>query len=46
MLKKYFESKEDIVETLLKTDQSLTEAAKEIEVERIKAELLKLQTES
>lgn len=38
VLKKYFESKEDIVETLLKTDQSLTEAAKEIEVERIKAE--------
>lgn len=38
MLKKYFESKEDIVDTLLKTDQSLTEAAKEIEVERIKAE--------
>ncbi|XP_034356131.1 guanylate-binding protein 2-like [Arvicanthis niloticus] len=38
MLKKYFESKEDVVETLLKTDQSLTEAAKEVEAERIKAE--------
>ncbi|EGW10442.1 Interferon-induced guanylate-binding protein 2 [Cricetulus griseus] len=40
MLKKYFESKDDMVETLLKTDQSLTEATKEIEVERIKAEAL------
>ncbi|XP_003514001.1 guanylate-binding protein 2-like isoform X1 [Cricetulus griseus] len=39
-LKKYFESKDDVVETLLKTDQSLMEAAKEIEVERIKAEAL------
>ncbi|XP_037057917.1 guanylate-binding protein 2-like [Peromyscus leucopus] len=38
MLKKYFESKEDVAETLLRTDKSLTEAAKEIEVERIKAE--------
>ncbi|EGW12780.1 Interferon-induced guanylate-binding protein 2 [Cricetulus griseus] len=38
MLKKYFESKDDVAETLLKTDQSLTEAAREIEVERIKAE--------
>ncbi|XP_005081978.1 guanylate-binding protein 2 [Mesocricetus auratus] len=37
-LKKYFESKDDVAETLLKTDQSLTEAAKEIEVERIKTE--------
>ncbi|XP_041504171.1 guanylate-binding protein 2-like [Microtus oregoni] len=38
MLKKYFDSKDDVAETLLKADQSLTEAAKEIEVERIKAE--------
>ncbi|XP_036046381.1 guanylate-binding protein 2-like [Onychomys torridus] len=38
MLKKYFESKEDVAETLLRMDKSLTEAAKEIEVERIKAE--------
>nr|XP_042135966.1 guanylate-binding protein 1-like isoform X2 [Peromyscus maniculatus bairdii] len=38
MLKKYFESKEDVAETLLKTDQSLTEKEKEIEAERIKAE--------
>ncbi|XP_042135963.1 guanylate-binding protein 2-like [Peromyscus maniculatus bairdii] len=38
MLKKYFESKEDVAETLLKTDQSLTEKEKEIEVGPIKAE--------
>ncbi|CAO2600258.1 Guanylate-binding protein 1 [Lemmus lemmus] len=38
MLKKYFDSKDDVAEALLKADQSLTEAAKEIEVERIKAE--------
>nr|XP_048309673.1 guanylate-binding protein 2-like [Myodes glareolus] len=37
MLKKYFDSKDDVAETLLKADQSLTEAAKKIEVERIKA---------
>ncbi|XP_029331423.1 guanylate-binding protein 2 [Mus caroli] len=38
MLKKYFDSKADVVETLLQTDQSLTEAAKEVEEERAKAE--------
>ncbi|XP_012516554.1 PREDICTED: interferon-induced guanylate-binding protein 2 [Propithecus coquereli] len=38
MLKKYLESKEDVADTLLQTDQSLTEKEKEIEVERIKAE--------
>ncbi|XP_029409486.1 guanylate-binding protein 1-like [Nannospalax galili] len=38
MLKKYFESKEDVAATLLKTDQSLTEQEKQIEVERIKVE--------
>ncbi|XP_034355976.1 guanylate-binding protein 2-like [Arvicanthis niloticus] len=38
MLKNYFQSKEDVVETLLKMDQSLTEPAKEVEAERIKAE--------
>ncbi|XP_052587176.1 guanylate-binding protein 1-like [Peromyscus californicus insignis] len=38
MLKKYVESKNDVAETLLKTDQSLTEKEKEIEAERIKAE--------
>ncbi|XP_021051696.1 guanylate-binding protein 2 [Mus pahari] len=38
MLKKYFDSKAEVVETLLQTDQSLTEAAKEVEAERIKAE--------
>ncbi|XP_029331417.1 guanylate-binding protein 1 isoform X2 [Mus caroli] len=38
MLRKYFESKEDLADTLLKMDQSLTEKEKQIEVERIKAE--------
>uniref|UniRef100_A0A8C8ZBR9 GB1/RHD3-type G domain-containing protein n=1 Tax=Prolemur simus TaxID=1328070 RepID=A0A8C8ZBR9_PROSS len=38
MLKKYFESKEDVADALLQTDQSLTEKEKEIEVERIKVE--------
>nr|XP_048309675.1 guanylate-binding protein 1-like isoform X2 [Myodes glareolus] len=38
MLKRYFESMEDVAETLLKTDQSLTEKEKEIEEERLKAE--------
>ncbi|CAO2600274.1 Guanylate-binding protein 1 [Lemmus lemmus] len=38
MLKKYFKSKEEVADTLLKMDQSLTEKEKEIEVERIKAE--------
>lgn len=33
MLKKYFDSKDDVAETLLKADQSLTVAAKEIEGE-------------
>lgn len=33
MLKKYFDSKDDVAETLLKADQSLTEAAKKIEGE-------------
>ncbi|XP_075835096.1 guanylate-binding protein 2-like [Microtus pennsylvanicus] len=37
MLKMYFESKEDVADTLLKMDQSLTEKEKEIEEERIKA---------
>ncbi|XP_046501074.1 guanylate-binding protein 2 isoform X1 [Equus quagga] len=38
MLKKYLESKEDVADALLRTDQSLSEKEKEIEVERIKAE--------
>ncbi|XP_051021935.1 guanylate-binding protein 2-like [Acomys russatus] len=38
MLKKYLESKDDVAESLLQADQSLTEAAKQIEVERIKVE--------
>ncbi|EDL01013.1 mCG146987, partial [Mus musculus] len=38
MLRKYFESKEDLADTLLKMDQSLTEKEKQIEMERIKAE--------
>ncbi|XP_007953127.1 guanylate-binding protein 2-like [Orycteropus afer afer] len=37
-LKKYLEMKEEVADTLLKTDQSLTEKEKEIEVERAKAE--------
>ncbi|GAB1288184.1 Guanylate binding protein 1 [Apodemus speciosus] len=37
MLRKYFESKEEVAETLLKMDQSLTEKEKQIEVERKKA---------
>ncbi|KAL2772257.1 guanylate-binding protein 2 [Daubentonia madagascariensis] len=38
VLKNYLESKEDVADALLQTDQSLTEKEKEIEVERIKAE--------
>nr|XP_048309662.1 guanylate-binding protein 2-like isoform X9 [Myodes glareolus] len=38
MLKMYFESKEDVADTLIKMDQSLTEKEKQIEEERIKAE--------
>nr|XP_004653724.2 guanylate-binding protein 2 isoform X2 [Jaculus jaculus]XP_044994125.1 guanylate-binding protein 2 isoform X2 [Jaculus jaculus]XP_044994126.1 guanylate-binding protein 2 isoform X2 [Jaculus jaculus] len=38
MLKRYLDSKEDVAETLLSTDQSLTEKEKQIEVERAKAE--------
>uniref|UniRef100_H0XVV3 GB1/RHD3-type G domain-containing protein n=1 Tax=Otolemur garnettii TaxID=30611 RepID=H0XVV3_OTOGA len=38
MLRKYLKSKEDVADALLKTDKSLTEKEKEIEVERIKAE--------
>ncbi|XP_008846531.1 guanylate-binding protein 1-like [Nannospalax galili] len=38
ILKKYFESKEVVADTLLKTDQSLTEKEKQIEMEQIKAE--------
>ncbi|XP_049731711.1 guanylate-binding protein 2-like isoform X1 [Elephas maximus indicus] len=37
-MRKYLESKEDVADALLRTDQSLTEKEKEIEVERIKAE--------
>jgi hypothetical protein len=33
MLRKYFESKEDLADTLLKMDQSLTEKEKQIESE-------------
>uniref|UniRef100_A0A2K6N7I8 Guanylate binding protein 2 n=1 Tax=Rhinopithecus roxellana TaxID=61622 RepID=A0A2K6N7I8_RHIRO len=36
--KKYLESKEDVADALLQTDQSLSEKEKAIEVERIKAE--------
>ncbi|GAB1288185.1 Guanylate binding protein 1 [Apodemus speciosus] len=39
MLRKYNESKEEVAETLLKMDQSLTEKEKQIEVERVKAEV-------
>ncbi|XP_021010346.2 guanylate-binding protein 1-like [Mus caroli] len=38
MLRKYFESKEDLADTVLKMDQSLTEKEKRTEVEHIKAE--------
>ncbi|XP_021517128.1 guanylate-binding protein 2 [Meriones unguiculatus] len=38
MLKKYLQSKDNVAETLLQADQSLTEAAKAVEAERIKAE--------
>ncbi|XP_062960164.1 uncharacterized protein LOC134383203 isoform X2 [Cynocephalus volans] len=38
MLNKYFKSKEDVADSLLQTDQSLTEKEREIEVECIKAE--------
>ncbi|XP_037682624.1 guanylate-binding protein 2-like [Choloepus didactylus] len=37
-LKKYLESKEDVADSLLRTDQSLSEKEKEIEVQRVKAE--------
>ncbi|GAB1288183.1 Guanylate-binding protein 1 [Apodemus speciosus] len=37
MLRKYFESKEEVAETILKMDQSLTEKEKQIEVKRKKA---------
>ncbi|XP_008583407.1 PREDICTED: interferon-induced guanylate-binding protein 2 [Galeopterus variegatus] len=37
-LNKYLKSKEDVADSLLQTDQSLTEKEREIEVERIKAE--------
>ncbi|KAM7317852.1 guanylate-binding protein 1-like isoform X2 [Alexandromys fortis] len=39
MLRKYFKFKEDVANSLLKMDQSLTEKEKEIEVEQIKAEI-------
>ncbi|XP_041506395.1 guanylate-binding protein 1-like [Microtus oregoni] len=39
MLRKYFKFKEDVANSLLKMDQSLTEKEKDIEVERIKAEV-------
>ncbi|XP_076976467.1 guanylate-binding protein 2-like [Tamandua tetradactyla] len=38
MLKKYMESKEDVSDAILQTDQSLSEKEKEIEVQRVKAE--------
>ncbi|XP_054333246.1 guanylate-binding protein 2 isoform X2 [Pongo pygmaeus] len=38
VLKKYLESKEDVADALLQTDQSLSEKEKAIEVERVKAE--------
>ncbi|XP_040854467.1 guanylate-binding protein 1-like [Ochotona curzoniae] len=38
ILKRYLDSKEDVTQALLLTDQSLTEKEKDIEVERIKAE--------
>ncbi|XP_037858562.1 guanylate-binding protein 2 isoform X2 [Chlorocebus sabaeus] len=38
VLKKYLESKEDVADALLQTDQSLSEKEKAIEVEHIKAE--------
>nr|QKE61582.1 guanylate binding protein 2 [Lagothrix lagotricha] len=38
VLKKYLQSKEDMADALLQTDQSLSEKEKVIEVERIKAE--------
>ncbi|XP_031195081.1 guanylate-binding protein 1-like isoform X2 [Mastomys coucha] len=37
-LKKFLQTKEDIIDAILQTDQSLTEKEKEIEVERVKAE--------
>ncbi|CAI9151937.1 unnamed protein product [Rangifer tarandus platyrhynchus] len=37
-LRKYLDSKEDVADALLQTDQSLTEKEKEIEVERMKSE--------
>ncbi|XP_052035045.1 guanylate-binding protein 1-like isoform X2 [Apodemus sylvaticus] len=39
MLRKYNESKEEVAETLQKMDQSLTEKDKQIEVERVTAEV-------
>ncbi|KAF7476961.1 Hypothetical predicted protein [Marmota monax] len=38
ILQKYLKSKEDVTDTILQTDQTLTEKEKEIEVERVKAE--------
>ncbi|XP_008826509.1 guanylate-binding protein 1 [Nannospalax galili] len=37
-LQKFLQSKEDLTDAILQTDQSLTEKEKEIEVERVKAE--------
>ncbi|XP_028643962.1 guanylate-binding protein 1-like [Grammomys surdaster] len=37
-LKNYLQSREDIIDAILQTDQSMTEKEKEIEVERVKAE--------
>ncbi|XP_028643978.1 guanylate-binding protein 1-like [Grammomys surdaster] len=37
-LKNYFQSKEDIIDAILRADQAMTEREKEIEVERVKAE--------
>ncbi|CAO2600297.1 Guanylate-binding protein 1 [Lemmus lemmus] len=37
-LQKFLQSKEDVIEAILQTDQALTEKEKEIEVERVKAE--------
>ncbi|XP_023576096.1 guanylate-binding protein 1-like isoform X3 [Octodon degus] len=38
VLQKYMESKEDMTNAILQTDQTLTEKEKEIEVQRVKAE--------
>ncbi|XP_034356734.1 guanylate-binding protein 1-like [Arvicanthis niloticus] len=44
-LKKYLQTKEDIIDAILQTDQSMTEKEKEIEVERVKAEASKRASE-